>query len=67
MFRSPSNLSHAAVNMKRTGWPEISRAQLSIILSFPSFVPPTMTDGVMGQAEYVIFDMDGLLSELHVY
>lgn len=29
-------------------------------LSSRSF--PTMTDKVLGQAEYVIFDMDGLLS-----
>ena len=51
----------------RTGWPEISRVESSTILSFLSFVHPTMTDQVLGQVEYVIFDMDGLLSELRVY
>jgi hypothetical protein len=48
--------------MVRTGSPEISRVELSTILSPPPFVYPTMTDKVLGQVEYVIFDMDGLLS-----
>jgi hypothetical protein len=46
----------------RTGWPEISRVEISTILFFPSFVHPTMTGELLGQVEYVIFDMDGLLS-----
>jgi hypothetical protein len=50
------------MNKKRTGWPEISRVEVIIVLAFLSSVHPIMTDEVLGQAEYVIFDMDGLLS-----
>jgi hypothetical protein len=50
------------MNKKRTGWPEISRVEVIIVLAFLSSVHPIMTDELLGQAEYVIFDMDGLLS-----